>query len=112
MYKNIDICYIDYITVKYSYYAKINSVNLLYLIISEADGYIKQKTGSKYLVFDTENKNYEFTKKYNELPDGIKKEIGTINGCKTSRRSSDKHDKDFIKIKFSSDDNLPLKRKN
>ena len=42
-YKNIDICYIGYITVKESYYVKINSVNLLYLFISEADGYIKRK---------------------------------------------------------------------
>ena len=42
-YKNIDIYYIGYITVKDSYYVKINSVNPLYLIISEADGYIKEK---------------------------------------------------------------------
>ena len=39
-YKNIDICYIGYITVKHSYYVKVNSVNPLYLIISERDGYI------------------------------------------------------------------------
>ena len=42
-YKNIDIYYIGYITVKDSYYVKINSVNPLCLIISEADGYIKEK---------------------------------------------------------------------
>ena len=42
-YKNIDIYYIGCITVKDSYYIKINSVNLLYLIIGEADGYIKEK---------------------------------------------------------------------
>ena len=39
-YKNTDIYYIRYITVKDSYYVKTNSVNLLYLIISEANGYI------------------------------------------------------------------------
>ena len=39
-----------YITVKYFYCVKINEVNLLYLIVSEADGYIKEKNGSKYLV--------------------------------------------------------------
>ena len=37
-YKNIDVYYISYITVKDSYY-----VNPLCLIISEADGYIKEK---------------------------------------------------------------------
>ena len=41
--KNIGIYYIGYITVKDSGYVKINSVNLLYLIISEVDGYIKEK---------------------------------------------------------------------
>ena len=43
-YENFDIYYIGYITVKDSYYVKINSVNLLYLIINEADGYIEKKT--------------------------------------------------------------------
>ena len=41
--KNIDIYYTDYITVKYSYYVKINSVNPLYLIIIEVKGYITEK---------------------------------------------------------------------
>ena len=44
-YKNIDICYIGYITVKDSYYVKINNVSPLYLIISEADGYMREKKG-------------------------------------------------------------------
>ena len=34
-YKNIDIYYICYITVKDSYYVKMNSVNPLYLIVIE-----------------------------------------------------------------------------
>ena len=42
-YKNIDIYYIGYITVKDSNYVKINTVNPLYLIISEVDGNIKKK---------------------------------------------------------------------
>ena len=51
-YKNIDIYYIGYITVKDSDYVKINSVNPLHLIISEVDGYMIEKNGSKCLVFD------------------------------------------------------------
>ena len=47
-YKNIDIYYIGYMTVKDFYYAKVDSVNPFYLIISEADGYIKERNGSKY----------------------------------------------------------------
>ena len=38
-YKDIDIYYIGYITVKDSDHVKINSVNPLYLIIKEVDGY-------------------------------------------------------------------------
>ena len=42
-YKNIDIDYIGYITVKDFHYVKINSVSPLHLIISEADENIKEK---------------------------------------------------------------------
>ena len=51
-YKNVNIYYIGYITVKDSYYVQINSVNHLHLIITEAVGYIEEKNGSKYLVFE------------------------------------------------------------
>ena len=61
-YKNTDIYYIGYVIVKDYFYVKINIVNPFYLIISEA--YIKEKiyqrkNGSKYLVFDSTNKNNE-----------------------------------------------------
>ena len=65
-YKNIEIYYIGYITVKDSYYVKINGVNPLYLIISEVDGYIKEKNGNKYLGFDSADENNEALKKYND----------------------------------------------
>ena len=42
-YKNINIYYISYITMKDSDYVKIKSVNPLYLILSEVDGYFKKK---------------------------------------------------------------------
>ena len=42
-YKDIDIYYIGYITVKDSDYVKINSVNPLYLMIDKVDGYIEGK---------------------------------------------------------------------
>ena len=67
LYKSINIYYTGYITVKDSYYVKINSVYFLYLIISEVDGYIKEKNGRKYLVFDSLNENNEVLKKHNEL---------------------------------------------
>ena len=61
-YKNIDIYYIGYITMKDFDYVKINSVNPLYLIIGEADGYIEEKKGNKYLTFASTNKNKKVLK--------------------------------------------------
>ena len=46
-FKNIDIYYVGYITKKDEY--KINSVNPLYLLVDEIDGFIEEKEGSKYL---------------------------------------------------------------
>ena len=43
LYKNIDIYYIAYITMKDSDYVKMNSVNNLYLIIDEVDGHFEEK---------------------------------------------------------------------
>ena len=57
-YKNIGIYYIGYITIKnISDYEDINSVNPLYLIIAEVDGYIKENDGNKYLTFASTDKN-------------------------------------------------------
>ena len=44
-------------------------------------------------------------KKYTELCDGIKNEIEIINGGKAGE-----YGKDFMKIKFDSDDDLPLNK--
>ena len=66
-YKNIDIYYIGYITMKDSDYVKIKSVNPLYLIISKVDGYFEEKNENKYLIPDSTNKNKEVSKKYAEL---------------------------------------------
>ena len=41
--RDIDIYYIGYITIKYSNYVNIYSVNPLHLIIDEIDGYIEEK---------------------------------------------------------------------
>ena len=63
-YKNINIYYIGYITMKDSDYVKVNSANSLYLIISEVLGHIEEKNKNKYLIFDSANENNEVLKKY------------------------------------------------
>ena len=105
-YKNIDIQYIGYITIKkIDDYENICSVNPLYLIINEVDGYIEEKNRSKYLVFDSTDENKEVLKKYTELWDRIKNEAEAIIGGKEG-----KYGKDFIKIKFDTDDDITLNK--
>ena len=102
-YKGINIYYIGYITMKHlGEYNKINSVNPLYLIINHASDHIEEQNGNKYLVFDSTDKKLidKFTKIWNKISLLIK----TINHGKEI-----KYGKDFIKIKFDSDNDLPLK---
>ena len=48
---------------KNSDYLKINSVNPLYLIISEVDGSTEAKNGNKYLTFASTDKNKDVLEK-------------------------------------------------
>ena len=104
LYKNIDIYYIGCITMKDSDYVKINSVNPLYLIIDKIEGHFEEKNGNKYLILDSTDKNKKVLIKYKKLWDGIKNSIEKVNNKLGEYR------KDFMKIKFSSDDNLPLNK--
>ena len=104
-YKVIDIYYIGYITIKkIGDCENIHSVNPLYLLVNHASGYIEEKNGNKYLIFDDSvNENKALLKKYADVWDGIKKKIKAINGGEENN-----YGKDCMKIKFNSDDDLPL----
>ena len=104
-YKNIGIYNIGYITIKKIDDCKnIHSVNPLYLLIDHASGYIEEKGVNKYLVFDSTDENKELLKKYNDVFNGIRNKIKKISGDECD------YEKDYMKIKFNSDDNLPLKK--
>ena len=79
-YKSIDIYYIGYITIKkIGDCGNIHSVNPLYLPINQASGYIEEKNGNKYLIFDDSvNENKELLRKYASVWGGIKNEIKMI----------------------------------
>ena len=51
------------------------------------------------------NENKWLLEKYADVSDGIKKEIKAINGGKEND-----YGKDYMKIKFNSDDDLPLNK--
>ena len=104
-YKNLDIYNIGYVTIKkIGYVYDINSVNPLYLRINNVNGYIEEKDSNKYLVFDSTDENKELLKKYNDVFNEIMSEIKKIDDDWLE------YAKDYMKIKFSSDDNLPLNK--
>ena len=79
-------------------------MNLLYLRINHANGYIEEKGVNKYLIFDATDENKELLRKYNNVFNRIRDKIKEV--C------SDECDykKDSMKIKFNSDDDLPLNK--
>ena len=97
----INIYYIGYVTKKTEY--NINNVNPLYLFINKLDEFIDEKNGNKYLNITLTDSNNDILIKYAEFWNGIKNQIIKINND-----SVVEYDKDYIKIKFDSDDNLPL----
>ena len=88
---DINTYYIGYVTKKPEY--NINSVNPLYLNIKELDGFINEKNGNKYLNISLTDSNNDVLIKYAEVWNRIKNQI-----------------KKIMKIKFDSDDNLPLNK--
>ena len=66
------------------------------------NGYIEESNGNQYLTPVSTDKNKDTLKKYTETWDKIKDLIrsitNTLSGC----------DKKYMKVKFNSDDNLPL----
>ena len=107
LYKNIDIYYIRYIAIKnISDYENIHNVNPLDLIIGKAYGYTEEKNRKKHLISASTVKNKEVLKKYTELWYKIKYLIKTI----TDGDAGEYRKKEYVKIKFNSDDNLPLNK--
>ena len=73
--------------------------------INHASGYIEEKNRNKYLIFYSADENKEVLKKYADVWDGIKSKIKAINVGEEND-----YGKDYMKIRFSSDNDLPLKR--
>ena len=104
-YKNIGIYNIGYITIKkIDDSENIYSVNPLYLLVNHASGYIEEKGVNKYLIFDSTDENKELLKKYNDVWNGIKDKIKEVSSGECD------YEKDYMKIKFNSDDDLPLNK--
>ena len=99
---SLDIYYIGYVDKKHGW--EVNSVNPLYLMINRIDVFIEKKNGSLYLNISDTNRNNEILKKCNQIFDGIQYHIKKINN------NDSKYDKDYMKIKFDTDDDIPLNK--
>ena len=104
-FKSIDAVtyHIKCITMKSLDHGNIECENSLLSFVNNVDGYIEKENEDKYLIFASTDQNKEALKKYTELWDEIKNQIKTINGGKQIE-----YKKDFTKIRFESDDDLPL----
>ena len=104
-YKNLDIYNIGYVTIKkIGHGYDVNSVNPLYLRIDNASGYIEEINEDKYLVFDVRDENKELLKRYDVVFNGLTDKIKKIDDDWLE------YSKGYKKIKFNSDDNLPLNK--
>ena len=98
----LDIYYIGYVDKKPEW--NVNSVNPLYLKINRINGFKEAKNGVKYLIISDTGKSSEIFKKYNKVFDGIKYHIKNINN------NDRKYDKNYMKIKFYTDVDIPLNK--
>ena len=101
-YKNILICYIGYVTIKKD--LKSYSVDSLYLIFGDVNGYFEEINENKYLMLVPTYENNEKIKKYEELWIKIRDLIRSIT------KNLDDFDEKYMKIKFDLDSNLPLNK--
>ena len=76
----------------------------MYLLVNHANRYIDEKGVNKYLIFDSTEKNKELLKKYVDVWNGIIDKIKEISSDECD------YEKDYMKIKFNSDDDLPLNK--
>ena len=96
-YKDNDIYYIGYITIKkFGDCENIHCVNPLYLIIHSAVADFKEKHDKKYLILD-------LTDKYEEVLSVIRSEIKTLNGRKELF-----YKKYYLSFEINTNKTLPL----
>ena len=121
--KDIDIYYIDYVDKNRPEDWCVNSVNPLYLMINKVFCFAGEKNGVKYLKIDKGNKKVEdsilpiWNQVFSEIKYHIKKinhECKKFNECQRFPECEEfskfkvNYDDDFDKIKFISNDNLPI----
>ena len=73
-------------------------------MINKVNRYFEEINGNKYLALVLTNKSKEKIEKYKELWSKVRDLIRSLT------KNSDDYDEKYIKIKFNSDDQLPLNK--
>ena len=97
-----DVYYIRYITKKPQW--NVFSVNPLYLIIIKIKDHFEEVDGDKNLIINSENG--DIMQKYQEVFNGKKEIIKKTNDY----GQPIKYDDNYMKIKFNTDDNIPINK--
>ena len=101
---SLNIYYIKYIPTKNLNHMSVNHEKyFFYLFLYDVDGYIGENDGNKYLVFASADKSKEALRNYKKLWGETKGQIKVINDD-----GPIEYRKEFMKIKFESDDDFPL----
>ena len=79
----------------------------MYVVFNDVDVYFSFVDKEKYLTFASTDKNEEVLKSYKKIWDEVKEEITTIKGG----TEPFEYDEDYMKIRFESDNGLPLNTK-
>ena len=85
-------------------YVEIFGVNPLYLVFRSVNGYFEEINKIKYLTLVLTVESNEKIKKYEELFSKIRDLVRSIT------RDPDDYEEKYMKIKFNSDDELPLNK--
>ena len=97
-----DVYYIRYVTKKPQW--NVFSVNPLYLIIIKIKDHFEEVDGDKNLIINSENG--DIMQKYQEVFNGKKEIIKKTNDY----GQPIKYDDNYMKIKFNTDDNIPINK--
>ena len=102
---NLDSLNDDSVICDIKYIKNLNSSNSLYLVFNNSEAYIEKSGQNKYLIFASTDKNKMVLGDCTKIWDEINQQIELISGNKVS-----KYSKDLKKIKFESDDDLPISK--
>ena len=76
----------------------------MYLIFNKTNGYFEEINGNRYLTLVPTDESEDKIKKYEELEVKIRDLIRSVT------KKSDDYDKKYMRIKFDTDDQLPLNK--